>query len=62
MVLKRHLKMGMIGGGPGAFIDPPLIAALIGSALLPHLVRWLISRFGIPSEDTPTRSTYGHQS
>ena len=36
--------------GPGALINPTLILAMVGCAALPHLVRWLISRYGIPSE------------
>ncbi|MBT8114990.1 MAG: VTT domain-containing protein [Arenicella sp.] len=41
--------------GAGAFIDPPLIAALVACGLLPLLVRLLVRRFGIP------RSTSGTQ-
>jgi uncharacterized membrane protein YdjX (TVP38/TMEM64 family) len=39
----------LASNGAGSFIDLPLIVAMVGSAVLPHLVRWLISRFGIPS-------------
>lgn len=35
--------------GPGTFIDLPLIAALVFCAMLPALVRWGISHFGIPA-------------
>jgi uncharacterized membrane protein YdjX (TVP38/TMEM64 family) len=35
--------------GGGAFIDLPLIVALIACSVLPIVVRWLISRFGIPA-------------
>lgn len=38
--------------GAQAFIDLPLIAALVGCAALPLLIRWLVGRFGIPSADT----------
>ncbi len=38
--------------GPGLLIDLPLILAVLACATLPHLVRWLISRYGIPSVDT----------
>jgi len=34
--------------GPGSLLDPPLIAALVASATLPLLFRWLVGRFGIP--------------
>ena len=37
--------------GPGAFIDFPLIAALVGCAFLPSLFRLLIARFGIPGDE-----------
>lgn len=37
--------------GPEAFIDMPLIVALVGCALLPPAVRYLIGRFGIPGDD-----------
>jgi uncharacterized membrane protein YdjX (TVP38/TMEM64 family) len=38
--------------GAASFIEPPLIAALIASATLPFLFRWLVGRFGIPSSET----------
>lgn len=34
-------------GGPGTFIDLPLMVALVVFACLPFLVRWLVGRFGI---------------
>jgi uncharacterized membrane protein YdjX (TVP38/TMEM64 family) len=37
--------------GPEAFIDLPLIVALVGCAFLPPLVRFSIGRFGIPGDD-----------
>lgn len=33
--------------GPESLIDLPLIAALVACALLPPLVRWLVSHFGL---------------
>jgi uncharacterized membrane protein YdjX (TVP38/TMEM64 family) len=36
--------------GPDAFLDLPLIIALVGCALLAPVVRFLISRFGIPGD------------
>ena len=38
----------LANSGPGSLLDPPLIAALVASATLPLLFRWLVSRFGIP--------------
>ncbi|MDP6651231.1 MAG: VTT domain-containing protein [Gammaproteobacteria bacterium] len=37
----------LASSGPEAFIDLPLIAALVICAILPLLIRWLIGRFGI---------------
>jgi uncharacterized membrane protein YdjX (TVP38/TMEM64 family) len=37
--------------GPDAFIDLPLVMALVGCAGLPPLVRFLVGRFGIPGND-----------
>ncbi len=48
--------------GPGSLIDPPLIAALIGCAALPHLVRWLISHYGIPTDETGNHNATRHES
>jgi len=39
----------LANSGPGAFIDLPLIGALVTVAMLPFLIRWLVSRFGIPA-------------
>lgn len=47
--------------GPGAFIDLPLIAALVGCALLPPLVRLFISRFGIPGNDIHVHDATIHE-
>jgi len=41
--------------GPQAFIDLSLIAALVGCAALPLLIRWLVGRFGIPLRDNNVR-------
>lgn len=39
--------------GPEAFVDLPLIGALVACPLLPLLVRWLVGRFGIPASEAP---------
>ena len=41
----------LASNGGGSLIDLPLIVAMISCAALPHLVRWLISRFGIPTDE-----------
>ncbi|MBL4820364.1 MAG: VTT domain-containing protein [Gammaproteobacteria bacterium] len=38
--------------GPSSFIDLPLIAALVVCGSLPILIRWLVSRFGMPANGT----------
>ncbi|MEX2130518.1 MAG: hypothetical protein WD772_03455, partial [Pseudohongiellaceae bacterium] len=38
--------------GPGVFMDIPLVIALVACAGLPLLIRWLVSRFGIPAAVT----------
>jgi uncharacterized membrane protein YdjX (TVP38/TMEM64 family) len=48
--------------GAGAFIDLPLIGALVACATLPFLVRWLVSRFGIPATATPVHDANLHES
>ncbi len=52
----------LASSGPGSFIDLPLIVALVGCALLPHLVRWLISHFGIPASETQNHDVTKHES
>ena len=52
----------LASSGPGSLVDPPLIAALIGCAALPHLVRWLISHYGIPSDETGNHDATRHES
>jgi len=37
--------------GSSAFIDPPLIAALIACGAFPILMRWLFNRFGVHTND-----------
>ena len=37
----------LASSGPGSLIDPPLIVAMVGCAVLPPLVRWLLSHFEI---------------
>lgn len=52
----------LAASGPEAFIDLPLIAALVVCATLPLLVRWLISHFGIPATETGTHDATIHKS
>ena len=46
--------------GPGAFIDLPLIGALVTCALLPILIRWLVSHFGLPDSEAPPHDATIH--
>lgn len=48
--------------GPSSFIDLPLILALVFCAILPLLVRWFVSRFGIPAADTLVQDATIHDS
>jgi len=41
----------LAASGAEAFIDLPLIVALVGCALLPPLVRFVVSRFGVLGND-----------
>ncbi len=52
----------LANNGPGAFIDLPLIAALVGVALLPFLIRWSVSRFGIPAPVNQVHEATLHES
>lgn len=52
----------LASSGPGSLVDLPLILAMVACAVLPHLVRWLIGRYGIPSEDTRPHDASGHES
>jgi uncharacterized membrane protein YdjX (TVP38/TMEM64 family) len=47
----------LANSGPGAFIDLPLIGALVACALLPLLIRWLVSHFGIPAAGSQAEDT-----
>ena len=47
--------------GPEAFIDLPLIAALVICATLPLLIRWLIGRFGILGSGTGVHDATIHE-
>lgn len=48
--------------GPSSFIDLPLILALLTCAILPLLIRALVSRFGIPATDTQFHDATLHES
>jgi uncharacterized membrane protein YdjX (TVP38/TMEM64 family) len=52
----------LANNGAGSLIDLPLIVAIVGCAALPHLVRWLISRFGIPTDVSHDRTVARHDS
>ncbi|HSG15223.1 MAG TPA: VTT domain-containing protein, partial [Anaerolineae bacterium] len=52
----------LASNGAGSFIDLPLLLAMIGCAALPHVVRWFISRFGIPTDDRQNHDVRGNQS
>ena len=39
--------------GAGAFIDTPLILALVGCGALPIFTRWLLGRFGTHTKGLP---------
>jgi len=47
--------------GPESLITPPLITALVLCASLPILVRWLISRFGMPATDHKIHHATNHK-
>ena len=48
--------------GAGSLIDPPLIGALVACALMPLLIRWFISHFGIPATETGVHDATIHES
>jgi uncharacterized membrane protein YdjX (TVP38/TMEM64 family) len=52
----------LASSGPDAFIDLPLIGALVVCATLPLLIRWLVGRFGIPATKTPIHDANLHES
>jgi len=51
----------LVSSGPGSLIDTPLIVALVGCAALPHLIRWLISHFGIPVNGIRSHGATRHE-
>lgn len=48
--------------GPSSFIDLPLIIGLLTCAVLPLLIRALVSRFGIPVTDSQIHDATIHES
>lgn len=48
--------------GPSAFLDLPLVGALVACASLPLLIRWLVGRFGISSTETLVHEANLHES
>ncbi|HSG19099.1 MAG TPA: VTT domain-containing protein, partial [Anaerolineae bacterium] len=52
----------LASNGAGSFIDLPLFLAMVGCAALPHLVRWLISHFGIPTAEIHNHDATRHDS
>ncbi len=52
----------LASSGPGSLIDLPLIVAMVICAALPHLVRWAISHFGIPTDEARNHDAAGHES
>ncbi len=52
----------LANSGPGALIDLPLIGALVACAILPLLIRWLVSYFGIPSSENEVHHATLHES
>jgi uncharacterized membrane protein YdjX (TVP38/TMEM64 family) len=52
----------LASSGPSSFVDLPLIAALVACATLPLLIRWLVSRFGIPATETGDHDATIHES
>ena len=48
--------------GAGSLIDLPLIVALVACALMPLLIRWFISHFGIPATETGVHDATIHES
>lgn len=52
----------LASSGPGAFIDPPLIFAMVGCAALAPLIRWLLGHFEIIAFRTGNQVTKEHES
>ena len=51
----------LASSGPGAFIDLPLILAMVGCAALAPLVRWLLGHFGIIAFRTGNHVAPNHE-
>ncbi len=47
--------------GPGSFINLPLIVALVACAILPLLIRWLVSQFGISATEAKGHDATRHE-
>lgn len=52
----------LASSGPGSFIDLPLIGALAAIGILPLLIRWLVSRFGITGAEDEIHDATNHDS
>jgi uncharacterized membrane protein YdjX (TVP38/TMEM64 family) len=52
----------LTNSGPGALIDLPLIGALVACFMLPFLIRWLVSHFGIPATESQVHDATLHES
>jgi uncharacterized membrane protein YdjX (TVP38/TMEM64 family) len=52
----------LASSGPGAFIDLPLILAMVGCAALAPLFRWLLGHFGILAFKTRNQEVTNHAS
>lgn len=52
----------LASSGPGAFIDLPLILAMVGCAALAPLIRWLLGHFGILAFKTRNHEANNHES
>ena len=52
----------LASSGPDAFLDLPLVGALVVCATLPLLIRWLVGRFGIPAAETQVNDANLHES
>ena len=52
----------LASSGPESFIDLPLIIALVVCGTLPFMIRWLVSRFGIPATENQIHDATIHES
>ena len=52
----------LASSGPGAFIDLPLILAMVGCGVLAPLIRWLLGHFGILAFKTRNPEANNHES